>query len=587
MAEKIATRAAYGEALVALAEEYPELVVLDADLSGSTMTKGFAKAHPDRFYNMGIAEANMTGVAAGLAACGKKPFTNTFAMFAAGRAWEQVRNSIAYPRLNVKVVGSHGGLSVGEDGATHQCIEDYAIMRAIPNMMVVSPCDGPEMRQAVRALLDYDGPAYLRLGRLAVESVTDAIPGYTFHLGQGVTLRDGSDVTVIATGMMVQMALKAAESLAAEGLSVRVLDMQAPGRGAGAQGGAGDRGHRHHRGGQRGGRPGLGGGGVPGRAPPGAGGAPRRQRRVRPLRQGGGRPGGLRPHPGGHRGKGAPCGEAEEMTDIKLICLDMDGTLLGADHATVPARNIRALRAASERGAAVAVASGRPWGFLHEVAEQLGVLRYAVLSNGAAVLDVHTGEWLYRNCLPEETRQALTELLLEEGVPFEVYCEGESWIQRDRLEGVLAHTFSPEFRQVLREHARLPEELNAALRGRMAEKFHIFYVLPQRRKSLMERAAACGALEMVTSFAENLEFTAAGVNKGTAVQALSARLGLGPEQVMAFGDAGNDLELLAWAGWSFAMANASAEAKKAARYETGSNAEGGVGMAVERWLLAE
>ena len=214
MAEKIATRAAYGEALVALAEEYPELVVLDADLSGSTMTKGFAKAHPDRFYNMGIAEANMTGVAAGLAACGKKPFTNTFAMFAAGRAWEQVRNSIAYPRLNVKVVGSHGGLSVGEDGATHQCIEDYAIMRAIPNMMVVSPCDGPEMRQAVRALLDYDGPAYLRLGRLAVESVTDAIPGYTF-----------SDATVIATGMMVQMALKAAESLAAEGLSVRVLDM--------------------------------------------------------------------------------------------------------------------------------------------------------------------------------------------------------------------------------------------------------------------------------------------------------------------------------------------------------------------------
>ena len=161
----------------------------------------------------------------GLAACGKKPFTNTFAMFAAGRAWEQVRNSIAYPRLNVKVVGSHGGLSVGEDGATHQCIEDYAIMRAIPNMMVVSPCDGPEMRQAVRALLDYDGPAYLRLGRLAVESVTDAIPGYTFHLGQGVTLRDGSDATVIATGMMVQMALKAAESLAEEGLSVRVLDM--------------------------------------------------------------------------------------------------------------------------------------------------------------------------------------------------------------------------------------------------------------------------------------------------------------------------------------------------------------------------
>ena len=225
MSEKIATRAAYGEALVALAEEYPELVVLDADLSGSTMTKGFAKAHPDRFYNMGIAEANMTGVAAGLAACGKKPFTNTFAMFAAGRAFEQVRNSIAYPRLNVKVVGSHGGLSVGEDGATHQCIEDYAIMRAIPNMMVLSPCDGPEMRLAVKALLDYDGPAYLRLGRLAVESVTDSIPGYSFRLGKGAVLRDGADATVIATGMMVQMALQAARTLAEEGVSVRVVDM--------------------------------------------------------------------------------------------------------------------------------------------------------------------------------------------------------------------------------------------------------------------------------------------------------------------------------------------------------------------------
>ena len=225
MAEKIATRAAYGEALAALAEEYPQLVVLDADLSGSTMTKGFAKAHPERFYNMGIAEANMTVVAAGLAACGKKPFTNTFAMFASGRAWEQVRNSVAYPRLNVKIVGSHGGLSVGEDGATHQCIEDYAIMRAIPNMMVVSPCDGPEMRLAVKALLDYDGPAYLRLGRLAVESVTDSIPGYSFQLGKGAVLREGTDCTVIAAGMMVQMALAAAEQLAGEGISVRVIDM--------------------------------------------------------------------------------------------------------------------------------------------------------------------------------------------------------------------------------------------------------------------------------------------------------------------------------------------------------------------------
>ena len=225
MAEKIATRAAYGKALVELADQEPNLVVLDADLSGSTMTKEFSKDHPDRFFNMGIAEANMVGVAAGLAACGKKPFVNSFAMFSAGRAWEQVRNSVAYPGLNVKVIGSHGGLSVGEDGATHQCIEDLAIMRTIPNMTVLCPCDGNEMRQAVKALLDYDGPAYMRLGRLAVETVTDRVEGYDFQIGKGVLLRDGEDVTVVAVGMMVQMALKAADLLAEEGISVRVIDM--------------------------------------------------------------------------------------------------------------------------------------------------------------------------------------------------------------------------------------------------------------------------------------------------------------------------------------------------------------------------
>ena len=222
---KIATRAAYGEALAELAEAYPQLVVLDADLSGSTMTKTFAGKYPERFFDMGIAEGNMAGVAAGLATCGKIPFVNSFAMFSAGRAWEQVRNSIAYPGLNVKVIGSHGGLSVGEDGATHQCIEDYAIMRAIPGMLVLSPCDGPEMKLAVKALLDYQGPAYMRLGRLAVESVTDTIPGYTFELGKGSMLRDGTDATVIATGMMVQCAYEAAETLASEGISLRVIDM--------------------------------------------------------------------------------------------------------------------------------------------------------------------------------------------------------------------------------------------------------------------------------------------------------------------------------------------------------------------------
>lgn len=225
MAEKIATRAAYGKALEELAAQEPNLVVLDADLSGSTMTKGFGAEHPNRFFDMGIAEANMVGVAAGLATCGKKPFVNSFAMFAAGRAWEQVRNSVAYPGLNVKVVGSHGGLSVGEDGATHQCIEDLAIMRAIPNMTVLCPCDGNEMKQAVKALLAYDGPAYLRLGRLAVETVTDQVEGYEFQIGKGVLLRDGQDVTVVAVGMMVQMALTAADILAEEGISVRVIDM--------------------------------------------------------------------------------------------------------------------------------------------------------------------------------------------------------------------------------------------------------------------------------------------------------------------------------------------------------------------------
>lgn len=225
MAEKIATRNAYGMALAELADKYPEVVCFDADLAGATMSKYFRDAHPERFFDMGIAEANMQGVAAGMAACGYKPFTNTFAMFAAGRSWEQVRNTIAYPGLNVKVVGSHGGLSVGEDGATHQCIEDFAIMRAIPGMTVLCPCDGYEMRQAVQALIEYEGPAYMRLGRLAVETVTDAIPGYRFELGKGIELRGGEDVTLIAAGMMVQMALKAADILAEDGVSARVIDM--------------------------------------------------------------------------------------------------------------------------------------------------------------------------------------------------------------------------------------------------------------------------------------------------------------------------------------------------------------------------
>lgn len=225
MADKIATRNAFGDALVELGAIHPELVVLDADLAGATMTKGFWKAYPDRFFDMGIAECNMVGVAAGLATCGKKPFAATFAMFAAGRAFEQIRNSVAYPHLNVKVVGSHGGLSVGEDGATHQCCEDFATMRSIPNMVVCCPCDGPEMKAAMSTLIDYDGPAYLRLGRAAVESVTTEVPDYKFELGKGVVLRDGSDVTIIAVGPMVQEALKAADTLKTNGITARVINM--------------------------------------------------------------------------------------------------------------------------------------------------------------------------------------------------------------------------------------------------------------------------------------------------------------------------------------------------------------------------
>ena len=201
----------------------------------------------------------MMGFAAGLATCGKKPFANSFAMFTAGRAWEQVRNSIAYPHLNVKCVGSHGGLSVGEDGATHQCVEDIALMSAIPGMMVVNPCDGPEMRLAVRALVEYDGPAYLRLGRMAVDSVTDETPGYKFELGKAAMLRDGSDVTLIATGLMVQRAMAAAGHAGGEGRKrprARHAHHKAPRHRGRPCRRARHRLHRHQRGAQRHRRPG-------------------------------------------------------------------------------------------------------------------------------------------------------------------------------------------------------------------------------------------------------------------------------------------------------------------------------------------
>lgn len=273
------------------------------------------------------------------------------------------------------------------------------------------------------------------------------------------------------------------------------------------------------------------------------------------------------------------------MTEIKLICLDMDGTLLDDDHATVPPRNIAALRQAAERGAAVAIASGRAWSLLQGVNAQLGVTRYAVLSNGAAVLDVKAGKWIYRRAMDQKARRIIISQLLEWRIPFEVYCEGENYIQADRAEQVLASALSPDFAQVLRTMSYFPEDLNAALDGRGVEKIHIFHVPDELRRQMLGVVEACGPLAVTTSFAQNMELTAPGVNKGSAVQALCRELGLEPTQVMAFGDAGNDLELLRWAGWSFAMGNASDEAKAAARYVTGTNREGGVGMAVEQYLL--
>lgn len=273
------------------------------------------------------------------------------------------------------------------------------------------------------------------------------------------------------------------------------------------------------------------------------------------------------------------------MTDIRLICLDMDGTLLDDDHATVPARNIRALRAASERGAAVALASGRGWSLLRDAADQLGTVRYAVMSSGAAVLDLETGEWLYRSCLEAATWQPLVRVLLEEQLPFEVYCEGENVIQRDRFPSVLACALSPRFQDMLCRRTTLAEDLPSRLAGRAVEKIHVYRIPEARRAAVVERILSCGPLTAVTAFPGNLELNAPGVNKGAAVQGLCARRGWSAEQVMAFGDAGNDLELLSWAGWSFAMANATDQAKAAARYVTGSNTEAGVAMAVERYFL--
>lgn len=221
--KKVATRESYGQTLVDLGKEYKNLVVLDADLAEATKTNMFRTAYPDRHFDCGIAECNMTGIAAGLSTCGLVPFASTFAMFAAGRAFEQVRNSIGYPHLNVKIGATHGGISVGEDGASHQCNEDFALMRTIPGMTVICPADDIEARAVTRAAYHYNGPVYMRFGRAATPVFHDE--SYTFTIGKGELLRNGTDLTIIANGLLVWEALTAAETLAEKGISARVINM--------------------------------------------------------------------------------------------------------------------------------------------------------------------------------------------------------------------------------------------------------------------------------------------------------------------------------------------------------------------------
>lgn len=222
--KKIATRVSYGEALKAMGAEYPNLVVLDADVAASTMTATFKKEFPDRHIDCGIAEANMMDIAAGLSTCGKIPFVSAFAMFAAGRAFEQVRNSVGYPKLNVKIGGTHAGITVGEDGASHQCNEDFALMRVIPGMVVMCPADDIEAKACVRAAIEHEGPVYIRFGRAACTVINDN-PDYKFELGKGTMVREGKDVSIIATGICVDSAIEAAKTLEAEGIDAEVINI--------------------------------------------------------------------------------------------------------------------------------------------------------------------------------------------------------------------------------------------------------------------------------------------------------------------------------------------------------------------------
>lgn len=273
---------------------------------------------------------------------------------------------------------------------------------------------------------------------------------------------------------------------------------------------------------------------------------------------------------------------------IKLIVMDMDGTLLDDDHSTVPARNVAALRAAREKGVKLALASGRTWSILKDVVDQLGGVDYAILANGAAIREAQTGEHIYENGFPNPQAVALIEGLVREDLPFEVYCHGQNYLRPEdagRLgEGLLSPAFAEMY---LKRGVSLVPDLSAALEGRPMEKINLFYAPPERQKALREMAQATGPVEISNALERNMEFNYGGASKGVALAALAAHLGLSPEEVMAFGDANNDLTMLCWAGWSFAMANAMEAVKAVAKYQTASNHEAGVGQGVEKFVLGQ
>lgn len=270
---------------------------------------------------------------------------------------------------------------------------------------------------------------------------------------------------------------------------------------------------------------------------------------------------------------------------IRLIVMDMDGTLLGDDHATIPRRNIDALRSASGMGVRLALASGRTWSLLVGAQEQLGIVDYAIVSNGAAVWDVAAGKSIYQNTIPNALALAITEVLHREDLAFEVYCDGQGYVRASDRERLKEECLSPAFAQFFDAHTIYPETIAQALAGRDVEKFDVLYVPDEKRQAVQAEVEALGPVALTQALRYNMEFNAVGINKGVALQVLAERLGLRADEIMAFGDAANDLEMLRWAGWSFAMENATDEAKAAARYLTGRNSEAGVAMAVEKYVL--